>query len=186
MRCRFDIRRKGRQIQDLLEPAQALGRTPTNDPEEHQPPRNLDRFGCPMVSYEPREGAPVRLEILTDAIEPPDLCRPDESVCGQRSFRGAVTYQSLDGILVFTCIGELADRECTHGLEHLVQRPTRRRRIASEKETLVDQAGCRPECFVVARRTVITAGQHCSSSGGRESCRQRAETAKQTLLARGQ
>ena len=40
-RSRFGSRRKGRQVQDLFVPPEAFGRMPADDPEEHQPPRDV-------------------------------------------------------------------------------------------------------------------------------------------------
>ena len=44
-RSRFGSRRKRRQVQDLFIPPEPFGRMPADQPEEHQPPRDVGRFG---------------------------------------------------------------------------------------------------------------------------------------------
>ena len=85
-RSRLGSGRKGRQVQNLFIPLEAFGRVPPDQPEVHQPPRDVGRFGGTAALDEPRQRAAVALEIVTHAIQPFDLRRSDQPLRGEGGF----------------------------------------------------------------------------------------------------
>ena len=118
-RSRFDNRRQGGPVQDLVIPADALRRMPPDAPEEEQAPRDVGCFGRAIAIEEPSQCAAVALEIVTHAIQPCPLLRADQSLCRQGRFHGAIAHQPLHGVIALACRGEFQRCVCPHGFEHL-------------------------------------------------------------------
>ena len=98
---------------------------PPDQPEVHQPPRDVGRFGGTAALDEPRQRAAVALEIVTHAIQPFGLRGSDQPLRGEGGFGGAIARQPLQGVVALARRGELERRVRPHGFEHLVQRTSR-------------------------------------------------------------
>ena len=112
--------RDGWQGQNLLVPPETFARMPSDQPKQHQRPRNVGRFSRTALLDEPRQRAAVILEIVTHAIQPFTLRWPDQPLRGEGGFAGAIVRQALQCVVALARRGELERRKCPHGLEHLV------------------------------------------------------------------
>ena len=79
-RSQFGSGKQRRQAQNPFIPLEAFGGMPPNQPEVLQPPRDRGHFARASALDEPRQYAPVILEIITHAIQPFALRRPHQSL----------------------------------------------------------------------------------------------------------
>src|SRR5262245_35921768 len=74
--------RNGWQAKGLFEPLKALGRTPTDQPEEQQPPCDVGGFSGTLAFDEPCQGRAVALDIVAHSIKPLGLLQSKEPLFG--------------------------------------------------------------------------------------------------------
>ena len=131
-----------------------------------------------------RQRAAVALEIVSHAIEPFRLLRPDKPAPGKGRFTGAVAHHTGERFVPLARGRELERRERSNGFEHLVERTARHRRLGPQKEALVHQAGRRREDIVAACESIRGTGEDGRGRLDRKTARQRAEATEQLLLVR--
>ena len=155
---------------------------PADQPIEHQPPRDVGRFGGTAALDEPCQGAAVALEIVTHAIQPFGLRRSDQPLRGEDGFARAIARQSLQGVVALARGGELSA-----AYARTVSSIWYSGRVATEvsarsRRLLSIRPAAAPSASSLSGRGPVTTGKDRRGRLDRKRARQRAEATERALL----